>query len=312
MLRSALSGVTLVWSGLWERVGPSPFADGGAAMKTATVDVSGNGKTRNVALGRIAKALVTLMTVAALTSGMLWAACTATEQNADYSPDNGSANTASLSANIHGVGDLVAITAWCYSNCTPVGVTLGSQTATRTPVNPNDGSGSPGTGQGWIYYILSANSSGYQTLTFTASGTHTDIQTSYIDFTPSAGCTFTHDVDSPLGAGTGNGSNPGTINTPSIAPTAGDLLFNFTWISEHIDSVNSPWSCPIYSGQGETQTCEFDTTVNAAAYILSAAAGSTANNMTDIHAGDSWQAMITSFSLSSGLAPPTNLTAVVD
>ena len=109
-----------------------------------------------------------------------------------------------------------------------------------------------------------------------------------------------HDIDSPVGSRNWRYS----ANTPSITPSVGDLLFNFTWTTEHIVSVNSPWSCPIYSGPGETQTCEFVNTINAAAYILSASAGSTSNNMTLIHSGDSWQALITSFSLSSGGGPP--------
>jgi hypothetical protein len=241
-------------------------------------------------------ALIGLLLTAA---GTLLAACTITEKNADYSVENGSSNTVSVTANINAVGDLVAITGWCYTGCTPVSATLGSQPAVQTTVSGNPGPGNPGTGQGFIFYILSAASSGAQTLTFTVSGSHSGIQTSYIDFTPSAGCTLTHDVDSPVGSGTGD-----TVNTPSITPSVGDLLFNFTWSSEHINSVNSPWSCPIYSGPGETQTCEFVNTVNAAAYILSASAGSTSNNMTLIHSGDSWQALITSFSFSSGGGPP--------
>jgi hypothetical protein len=246
-----------------------------------------------------------LITVVFATTTVLSAqSCSVTEQNADYSAENGSSNTVTLSANIHAVGDLVAFTAWCYQGCTPVSVTLGSQTAVRTTVS---GTSDSLTGQGFIYYVLAAVASGPQTITFTVSGTHSGIQTSYIDFSPTAGCTFSHDVDSPLGSGAG-----GTANTPSITPTPGDLLFNFTWISEHIDSVNSPWSCPIYNGPGETQTCEFVNTVNAAAYILDASSGSTANNMTLIHPSDTWQALITSFSMSSGSgapAPPTNLQA---
>jgi hypothetical protein len=190
------------------------------------------------------------------------------------------------------VGDLVAITAWCYPNCKPVSVTLGNQTAVQSSVSGNDGSGNPGTGQGYLFYVLSAAAAGPQTLKFTASGAHSDIQTSFIDFSPSAGCAFIHKWDYPVGAGTG-----GTANTPTVTPTAGNLLFNFTYSSEHIDNVNSPWSCPTYSGYGETQTCEFVNTTNAAAYILSAPSGSVSNNMTLIHSGDSWQSLIAEFSL---------------
>jgi hypothetical protein len=246
------------------------------------------------------KDLIALVTVLFTTAGTLSAACTATEKNADYSAV-GSGTNSSVTAKISAIGDLVAITAWCYASCTPTSMTLGNQTATQTTVSGNPGAGSPGTGQGFIFYILSSGTSGSQTLSFTASGGASQTQISYIDFTPSAGCTFSHDVDSPAGTGTGSGDSPGTINAPSISPASGDLLFDFTWTTEHINSVSSPWSCPIYSGSGETETCEFVNTINAAAYILSAPSGSTANNMTDIHASDSWQGLITSFSLSGAL-----------
>jgi hypothetical protein len=242
--------------------------------------------------------LCAFITVFFTTAGTLFAACTATEKNADYSAV-GSGTSSSLTAKVNAAGDLIAITAWCYSSCTPTSVTLGSQTATQTSVSGTPGPGSPGTGQGFIFYIPSASASGSQTLSFSATGGATQTQISYMDFTASAGCTFSHDVDSPDGSGQGSGSSTGTINAPSITAPAGDLLFDFTWTSEHVNSVNSPWSCPIYSGSGETQTCQFVNTVNAAAYILSAPSGSVANNMTDIHASDAWQGLIASFSISS-------------
>jgi hypothetical protein len=236
------------------------------------------------------------------TIGIVSAACTATKKNADYSAPGGSPSN-SLTAQISAKGDLVAITAWCYPACTPVSMTLGSQTAVQTSVSGNPGPGNPGTGQGFIFYVLSAAVAGPQTLTFTASGSYSGIQTSYIDFSPSAGCTFTHHVDSPLGScmsNCGTSGNPGTITAPSITATPGDVLFNFTWSSEHINDINSPWSCPVYAGQGETGDCQFDQTRNVAAYILSAPSGPVANNTTDTHSSDTWQALITSFSMSSG------------
>jgi hypothetical protein len=262
------------------------------------------------------KYLLTIITLV-FTSITSLATCTAIEKNADYSVENGSSNTVSFTANIDAVGDLVAITAWCYPGCTPVSVVLGRQTAVQTTVSGVVGPGDPATGQGFIFYILSAAASGSQTLTWTVSGSHSGIQTSYIDFSPSAGCSFTHHVDSPLGSclnNCGNTGNPGVINAPSITPTAGDLLFNFTWSSEHVNDINSPWSCPVYGGSGETGDCQFINTRNVAAYILSAASGSTANNTTDTHDSDTWQALLTSFSMkSSGVLPnpPTGLTAVV-
>jgi hypothetical protein len=262
--------------------------------------------------------IIALITLVFTTTATLSAQiCTATKQNTDYSVENGPSNTVTLATNIHAVGDLVAFTAWCYPGCTPVSITMGSQTAVKTTVSGVVGPGNTATGQGFIFYILSAAASGSQTITWTVSGAHSGIQVSYIDFSASGGCRFTHHVDSPLGSclsNCGNTFNPGIINAPSITPTAGDLLFNFTWSSEHVNDINSPWSCPIYSGPGETQDCQFDSTRNVAAYILSAASGSTANNTTDTHDSDTWQALITSFSIApNGQAPksPTNLQATV-
>jgi hypothetical protein len=262
------------------------------------------------------KFLFLLATLLLTTAGTLLAACTATEKNADYSAV-GSGTSSSVNANVNAVGDLVAITAWCYPSCTPTSVKLGSQTAIQTSVSGNPVLGNPGTGQGFIFYILSSTASGSQALSFTAAGGAAQTQVTYVDFTPTAGCTFSHDVDSPLGAFAGNPSDisTGTINAPSITPTAGDLLFNFTWSSEHVNDINSPWSCPLYIGSGETGDCQFDNTRNVAAYILSAPSGSTANNTTDTHNSDSWEALIASFSIKpSGMQPtqpPTDLQSTV-
>src|SRR6185437_11009831 len=248
--------------------------------------------------------VLTLITLLFATSGTVLAACSATEKNADYSPV-GSGTSSSVAANINAPGDLVAITAWCYASCTPTSVKLGNQTAVQTSVSGAPGPGSPGTGQGFIFYILSAAASGSQTLTFTATGGAQQTQVSYIDFSTSSGCTFSHDVDSSLGScmsNCGSTGNPGTINAPSITATPGDVLFNFTWSSEHINDISSPWSCPIYSGSGETQDCQFDMTRNVAAYILSAPSGSVANNTTDTHDSDTWQALLTSFSMSGAVS----------
>lgn len=245
---------------------------------------------------------------------LLAQSCTATKQNADYGAvANGTA--ASAAATIHAVGDLVAFTAWCYTGCTPTSVTMGSQTAVQTTVPGVVGGGSPATGQGFIFYILSSTVSGSQTITFTSTGGASQTQVSYIDFSPSAGCHFSHHVDSALGSclsNCGNTGNPGVINAPSITPTAGDLLFVFTWSSEHVNDMNAPWSCPIYNMAGETQDCQFNDTRNVAGYILSAASGSTANNTTDTHDGDTWQALIAAFSQASAPNPPTNVSVTVN
>jgi hypothetical protein len=257
--------------------------------------------------------LLTLFLLMLSTTGALLAACTATEKNADYG-DLG-VTSATVSVRVNAVGDLVVFTAWCYPGCTSGSgsVTLSGQAATKTTVDGVNLGSSPDLtypGQNFIYYILSSNSSGTLTATFTASGAGLQqTQISYIDFTPSTSCSFAHDADSAVGTGT----NSTNINTPSITPSAsGELLFNFTSTGQHVTAVNSPWVCPIYSGQGETQTCFFNVTQNAAAYILSSAAGSTANKMTDNTSGIFWEGLITSFSISSGPNPPTNVSVTVN
>lgn len=259
------------------------------------------------------KYLLTVLTLL-LTSITALATCTATERNADYGSPNGSSNSATVAAKINGVGDLVAITAWCYPGCTPVSVTVGSQTATKTTVSGVVDSNTPGTGQGFLFYVLSAAGSGTQTVTWTVSGSHSDIQVTYIDFSVTPGCVFTHHVDSPLGSCLIFGTCNGIVNAPSITPSEGDLLFNFTYSNEHVENINSPWSCPLYTGNGQTGTCQTGPTENVAAYILSAKSGSTANNTTTIHPDDTWQALLTSFSMSSSNPPPnppTGLAALV-
>jgi hypothetical protein len=253
---------------------------------------------------RILRHIFTVATLIFACAGTLLAACTATEKNADYSLV-GSGTSSSVTANVNAAGDLVAITAWCYSSCTPTSVTLGSQRAAQTSVPGLAGPGSPGSGQGFIFYVLSASSAGSQTLTFTASGGASQTQVSYIDFSTSSGCSFSHDTDSSLGScmsNCGSSGSTGTIDAPSISATAGDVLFDFTWSSEHINDISSPWSCPIYSGSGETEDCQFDTTRNVAGYILSAPSGSVSNDTTDTHASDTWQALLTSFSMSGAVS----------
>jgi hypothetical protein len=241
------------------------------------------------------------------------AACTASQQKWGSSPvigfpDGGTppaSNSVNLTGNVSAVGDLVAITAWCFpptftgGGCTPVGVTMGSQSAVRTSVagQPDTGSaGTPGSGQGWTYYILSAAAAGLQTITFSTVETQ-QLQISYMDFKPSAGCTFSHDVDSPRGSGRDVGTS---ITAPSITPSAGDLLFNFTWTSSHmVDPVGSPWAPSIW----QPQLSHFlPNSANLVAYDLSAPSGTTSNNANTLHNGDSWQSLITSFSLSGSLA----------
>ena len=239
------------------------------------------------------------------TAGSLIAACTATKQNADYG-EVGSGTTATLStggghtATINAVGDLVVFSAWCFQNCTFGALTMGSQTAVRTStVTPGttQGMDSLFTGQAAIYYILSSAASGNQAITLHVSGgSSSQSQVSYIDYGLSAGCIASHNIDSSVGSATGGG----TASTPSISGVTGNVLFSFTITTQHVTSpVNSPWSCPVYSGSGETQTCNINTTQNGAAYILSASSGTISNNWTLINSSTGYEAIIASFSLNS-------------
>jgi hypothetical protein len=237
------------------------------------------------------------------TAGTLFAACTASEKNANYSGVGGTSST--MTVNVNAVGDLVVFSVWCYQTCTPGTLTMGSQTAVKTSVSSpgttvDSGQAGLFTGQASIYYILSASASGPQTATWSASGFTGGPQTqiSYIDYAPSAGCTFAHGVDSPVGSGNTNG----IANAPSISGVTGDVLFNFIVTTQHVNSpVGSPWSCPIYNGSGETQTCNIDVTQNGAAYSLSAGSGSTSSNWPLINSSTGWESLISSFSLSGSV-----------
>lgn len=214
----------------------------------------------------------------------------------DYSTQLGSSGNPTITATVNQLGDLIIAAPWCITSCTVTSVTMGTDTLTATSVAGNSDAT---TGQGRLYYKLSSGVSGAQTLTFTPTGTRTGSQVAYYDFTPSAGCTWSHDVDSSVGSGTGTT----TATTPSITPTTGDLLFNFTYPSLHVLTVNSPWLCQFFNISGESGSCFNASTVNAQAYVLSAAGGATANNMSII--SGNYQALLSSFTLTgSGVIKP--------
>jgi len=267
-------------------------------------------KMFRTAMIRRLKFLFGLVTLLFPTAGTLFATCTATVQNHSDSPLTGfpsgpGSSSVSMSATVAAVGDLVVIAAYCFpintfsGGCTPTAVTLGSQNATQTSVtmNPDSGtSGTPGSGQGRIYYILSAAASGSQTLSFSISDGNQQMQVAYIDFKPSAGCAFSHDTDSPLGANT---AVSGTFTIPSFTPSAGDVLFNYTITSTHmVDPVGSPWSTLTWANGSHF----LQNSIQLVAYDLSAPSGSVANNANTLHTGDSLQALLTSFSLSGSVA----------
>jgi len=244
------------------------------------------------------------------------AACTATEQSADYSPVGGA--TATLAngilsdgqthkLNVSANGNLLAISAWCYTHCSfPSTIPVDSQVATLTsvvtPGNAVDG-GNPGlfSGQAGIYYLLNANA-GNHTATFTPTNLTSPQQTqlSYIDFKPSSGCIFSHHLDSAVGS-----SPPytGIATAPSVTNVTGDVLFAITVTTQHVVSPSSaPWSCPTYSGSGETQNCEIDVTRNGASYVLSAASGTVSNNWNLINSSTGYEALISAFSMTQLVA----------
>jgi len=246
----------------------------------------------------------------------VFAACTATEQSADYSPVGGSTSTLSTGVlsdgqthtmNVNSNGDLVVITAWCFQNCTfPATIPMDTQNAVKTSVvTPGTTIGIDGlhTGQAAFYYVLNAIH-GNHTITLTVTGGATQTQVSYIDFKPSAGCSFSHDVDSPVGAAShGGGVSNDQANTPSISGVTGDILVSWTVTTQHVNSpVNAPWSCPQYLGQGETQTCNIDVTQNGQAYVLSASSGTTSNSWTLINSSTGYEAIITSFKMTQQTA----------
>jgi hypothetical protein len=251
------------------------------------------------------------------TSGTLWGTCTATKENADYSPVS-TTSTATLSTGtgsdgqghtsaVHAVGDMVDIGVWCYTNCTfPSTMTMGSMTATRTSVvtpGTTQDSGNPTltTGQAAIYYIQSASASGNQALSITVTNltSPNQVQLSYIDYTPSASCIFTHHIDSAVGSG----NTSGVASTPSVSGVTGDVLFGIIVTTQHVTgNPTSPWVCPTYSGSGETQTCNIDVTQNGQPYILSAASGTIANNWNLINTSTGYESIISTFSMTQLVA----------
>lgn len=208
----------------------------------------------------------------------------------DYGAMTTTSGNATVSAQIANVGDLIVVYAWCKSTCTITSVTVGSQTATQTSVS---GSSNSTHGAPFLYYILSSTQSGAVTITMNISGTYTNAQVAYAEYTYTASTTASHDVDSTAGTGTGT-----AVNTPSLTPSAaGELLLFFSAVDQHVTAVNSPLSCNDFVGTGETGDCSFVSTRNAFGIILSGASGATANNMSETASGDTWQALATSFKL---------------
>lgn len=216
--------------------------------------------------------------------------CSNTLVETDVTADaSGSNPTASKTVTVHQTGDLAVLYGWCKNGCTPT-FTLGSETLVATSVS---GSSSSSTGQAFIRYVLSTTAAGSKTLSLATAGGATEAQVSFKEFTPNPTCTYVHHTDSAEGTGTGT-----AVNTPTLTPTAGDLVLAFTLAGTgtHVTAVNSPWSCRAYYTTVNND-CTYPTTVNADGYIYSSAGTSTANNMT-LNASGPWEALLTSFATS--------------
>jgi hypothetical protein len=209
----------------------------------------------------------------------------------DYSPQGNSSAHPTISSLISHAGSLVVAMGWCTVTCGPGTMTVGSDSLTQTSVS---GVSNATEGQAFLYYVLATSAAGTQNLVFTPTGSWTNDQNAYISFITGPGCQFVHDVDSSLGSG---GPSVTSATTPSYSPTAGDVMFNFTWVGLHCLTVNSPWQAHNYALSGENNSLFTNTTVNSLSYNLSAPGGSQANNIGMI--SSSYQALLTSFKVQS-------------
>lgn len=225
-----------------------------------------------------------------LLAASLRAACTATAQNKGSGTYVTSGTTATVSATVHAVGDLVVFSGWCGSTCGS-GYTLAFESGNLTEIGTK-GTSSSSTGEPHMFYKLSATATGAQTATITVTASE-QLQVGYIDFSPSAGCSFAHDVDSSLSSGSGL-----NVNAPSITPTnTGEVLYQFASISgSTIGTAASPWTAgTVYSSTG-----------NGDEYILSSSSGSTTASYSSGSANN-WESIITSFVMSSTSSGPCTI-----
>ena len=267
----------------------NPAGEGGAmlitssiALVTATPDTAcPSGTNAGVALA------------AFRASGATGTQCSWTPIDNDVSAQASGTNpTASKTVKEHNLGDLLNINAFCVPGCTPT-VTFGSETVTQTSVT---GTSSSNTGQARQYYVLSTVSTGSVSMSMATSGGATGSQISYREFASNHGCTAAHDVDSSVGTGSST-----LANTPSYAPSAGDLaeMFTLAGTGTHVSSINSPWSCSIYYNS-TSDACEYPSTLNADGFILGTSGSSISNNTSLLSPGGAYQAIGDSFILTSG------------
>jgi hypothetical protein len=220
---------------------------------------------------------------------------------------NAPGNQVSLSTT-SAIGDLTIIAAWCDDDqtfeavdggCTPVSLTYGSnptpvQTSVAMAKSPADPvTNDAGTGQGFIYYVLS-NTAANQTITFTGAEVR-QYQVAYMTFHPGTGYTFAHNssMDSLLGSGQSGMANlPSYVLTPANAPA---VVIDFTACSSHCMSpIGAAWTTLTWgTGFQELQESE-----NLFAYAGSMAAGTYVNSVSVLNGGTAkWQGIISSFQL---------------
>lgn len=217
----------------------------------------------------------------------------------DYTAVNTSGN-ATITAYVANVGDFVGIVPWCLPSCTnpqTSGLTLGSQSATCSATA--SGVSSSNTGQGWICYVLSANTAGANTITYTPGGSPTQYQLIYQDFVLGGTTAMSHDVDAVAHCDSGC-SEGTTVTTPSITPSStGELLLNFVTTLGHTTGVSGSWGCFAFVGSGDTLDCWPVTTINMPSWILSSASGSTSSSTTILNSNDPFQSIISAFKYSN-------------
>jgi len=233
--------------------------------------------------------------------GMAFIGSGATQQpvanpnNQDYSAQC-TTGSCTVTAFVFNVGDLVAVHIWGKNNFGITTLTLGSQTITcpaSTQGTTNANAGQPG-----ICYVI-ATSAGSKTITFTPSGTPTDFQVAYQDFTVSANTTVAFDKGA-ISNCVSACSEGTTVALPSVTPTnTGSLLINFVATQSHALAPAGSWSCYSYIASGETQDCTMVTTKNVAAWILNSAAGATTPQMTILNTNDPYQSSVAVFSLAA-------------
>lgn len=213
---------------------------------------------------------------------------------------NPGATSVSLSTNVGGTGlnvtagGLIVIVAWCKPSCTVLSITKGAQTLANGQVQQTSVTADvSAVGQSRIFYILSADTTGTQDITFVRSGTAndgTEHQIAAFSFT-AAGCSWSHGIDTAVA------SNLGTLNANAPSITApGTLLITDTMMVGHTNTpgYGSPWAQTTWTPDNFSGLTN---TSNGLSYMLPPSnVGTVANNVTEQSGtGPGWAAMLASF-----------------